>query len=236
MPKFDLLLLPLLGGFWFLNIFNYTKYYHQRIERQRLIFNSSIVAIFLSALGLLIDGISPEVNNLLSDLVPFNYSGFNQSLLIFIVSPIFAILLNFIPRRFLLQLAIKKHGDQFENIFWDSLIQRSNNDRLLMISTKFNKIYVGYVKTIQKPIGDSFVTLLPYFSGYRNKDTQELEITTDYFSIIRQMIEDEQVEKIDSKIGVTLHKSDISLVSKFDQSVFDRFNNNNEFEVDDLPA
>ncbi|WP_375579960.1 hypothetical protein ABWH96_02445 [Marivirga tractuosa] len=235
MPKFDLLLLPLLGGFWFLNIFNYTKYYHQRIERQRLIFNSSIVAIFLSALGLLIDGFFPEVNNLLSNLVPFNYSGFNQSLLIFLISPVFAILLNLIPRRFLLQLAINKHGDQIENIFWESLIQKNDNDKLLMITTNFNKIYVGYVKTIQKPIGDSFVTLLPYFSGYRNKDTQELEITTDYFSIIKKMIEDKKLDEIDKKLGVTLHKSDVTLVSKFDQSVFDRFNKSDEVEVDDLP-
>jgi hypothetical protein len=235
MPKFDLLLLPLLGGFWFLNIFNYTKYYHQRIERQRLIFNSSIVAIFLSVFGFIIDYIFPDINKLLDCLVPFDYSGFNQSLLIFLISPVMAILLNLIPRRFLLQLAINRHGDQIENIFWESLIQKNDNDKLLMITTNFNKTYVGYVKTIQKPIGDSFVTLLPYFSGYRNKDTQELEITTDYFSIIKKMIEDKKLDEIDKKLGVTLHKSDVTLVSKFDQRVFDRFNNSDEVEIDDLP-
>lgn len=235
MPKFDLLLLPLLGGFWFLNIFNYTKYYHQRIERQRLIFNSSIIAIFLSLLGFVIDYLLPDLKFLIGEIVPFQYAGFNQSLMIFTLSPVIALLLNFIPRKLLLQLAIRKHGDQIENIFWESLIQKKDNDKLLMITTKFSKVYVGYVKTIQKPIGDSYVTLLPYFSGYRDKDTQELEITTDYFVVIKQMIQNHQEDEIDTKLGITLHKSDVALVSRFDQKVFDRFNSSDKIEIN-LPA
>ena len=37
MPKLDLILLPLLGGYWFLRTLNYTKFYHQRVEKQRLL-------------------------------------------------------------------------------------------------------------------------------------------------------------------------------------------------------
>jgi len=49
-----------------------------------------------------------------------------------------------------------------------------------MLTTKSNKVYVAYINKISEPIGDSFVTLIPNFSGYRDKETQELIITTDY--------------------------------------------------------
>lgn len=229
MPKFDLLLLPLLGGFWFLNLFYYTKYYHQRIERQRLIFNSSIVAVFISIIGFLLDSLLKnwffEIREFLGQLIPFNYSGFNQSLLIFGISPILALLLNLIlPKSLLFQLTLKSRGDQLERIFWESLKQKEDKDKLLMVTTNTNKVYVGFVNNIQKPIGDPYVGILPYFSGYRDKDTQELVITTNYFSIIDKMVEEGKVKMIDHKIGVTLHKSNILFVSKFDQEVFDRFN------------
>ncbi|SHN23952.1 hypothetical protein SAMN04488057_11312 [Cyclobacterium lianum] len=229
MPRFDLLLLPLLGGYWFLNLFYYTKYYHQRIERQRLIFNSSIVAVFISGIGFLLDSILEKyffgIREFLGHLIPFDCNGFNQSLLIFGISPILAFLLNItLPKSFLFQLILKSRGDQLERIFWESLKQKEDKNKLLMVTTNNNKVYVGFVNNIQKPIGDNYVGILPYFSGYRDKDTQELVITTDYFSIIDKMVEEGKEKMIDSKIGVTLHKSSILFVSKFDQEVFDRFN------------
>ncbi|NHE59949.1 hypothetical protein [Cyclobacterium plantarum] len=229
MPRFDLLLLPLLGGYWFLNLFYYTKYYHQRIERQRLIFNSSIVAVFISGIGFLLDSVLRNnffcIREFLGQLIPFDYNGFNQSLLIFGISPILAMLLNLtLPKNFLFQLILKSRGDQLERIFWESLKQKEDKNKLLMVTTNNNKVYVGFVNNIQKPIGDNYVGILPYFSGYRDKDTQELVITTDYFSIIDRMVEEGKEKMIDSKIGVTIHKSNILFVSKFDQEVFDRFN------------
>ncbi len=229
MPKFDLLLLPLLGGYWFLNTFYFTKYYHQRIERQRLIFNSSIVAIFLSIVGLLVDYILqscfPNLRELLGVLMPFEYEGFNQSLLIFGISPIIAFVLNLLlPKSFLFQLTLEKQGDQLENIFWKSLKEKADKDKLLMITTNTNKVYVGYVNKIQKPIGDSYVGILPYFSGYRDKETQEFIVTTNYFTIINTLVESKNQKKIDKKIGITIHKSNILFVSNFNQEVFDQFN------------
>jgi hypothetical protein len=40
---FNLLLLPLIGGYYLLVTSRFTKYIHQRIDRQRLIFNSVLV-------------------------------------------------------------------------------------------------------------------------------------------------------------------------------------------------
>lgn len=50
MPNFDsplLLLIPLLSGYLFLISFYFTRYYHSKIETQRLIFNSIICAFIV---------------------------------------------------------------------------------------------------------------------------------------------------------------------------------------------
>jgi hypothetical protein len=55
MPRLDLILLPVLGGYIFLVTFNITKYYHLRLERQRLIYNSLIVAVILNVIVYFVD-------------------------------------------------------------------------------------------------------------------------------------------------------------------------------------
>ena len=47
MVKFDLLLLPLIGGYIFLITSYFAKFYHQRLDRQRLIFNSVIASVLI---------------------------------------------------------------------------------------------------------------------------------------------------------------------------------------------
>ena len=51
---FNLLLLPLVGGYYLLVTSRFTKYIHQRIDRQRLIFNSVLVGIALIFLSVVI--------------------------------------------------------------------------------------------------------------------------------------------------------------------------------------
>ena len=92
-----------------------------------------------------------------------------------------------------------------------------------MITTSSNKVYVGYINKIQKPIGESYVSIIPYFSGYREKETQKLIISTDYFSAIESFVNDEKVKLIDEKMGVVINKSNITLISKFDIDVFEAF-------------
>ena len=51
---FNLLLLPLVGGYYLLVTSRFTKYIHQRIDRQRLIFNSVLVGIALIGLSIIV--------------------------------------------------------------------------------------------------------------------------------------------------------------------------------------
>lgn len=231
MPRLDLLIFPLLAGYIFLISFKVTKYYHQRIERQRLIFNSLIVAFFLVLLSLLIDNYILKscclikIRNWFVELNPFkDFKGLNLSLLIFLLSFPLAKLLNLIiPNRISLAYVVERWGNQIEYLLWKSLNEKSDEKKLLMLTTKSNKVYVAYVNKISEPIGDSFVTLIPNFSGYRDKETQEFVVTTKYFDVIDHYVDNGQADKIDDVLGVTIALDEILMISKFDNDVFTGF-------------
>lgn len=173
MPRLDLLIFPLLGGYLFLISFTITKFYHQRIERQRLIFNSLIAAFFLAIIALLIDNYILksrcliEFRDRLISLNPFKDTPYlNFSLFIFIISLPLARLINYIiPTKFSLLYVVERWGNQMEKLFWLSLNHKHDSEKLLMLTTKSNKVYIAYVNKISEPIGDSFVTFIPNFSG-----------------------------------------------------------------------
>lgn len=60
---------------------------------------------------------------------------------------------------------------------------------------------MAYIHKFSKPIRDSFITLKLNFSGYRNKDTQELIITTDYLNVLEYSIQKDKTHLIDEKNG-----------------------------------
>lgn len=236
MPKFDLLLLPLLGGYIFLITFFLTRFYHQRIERQRLIFNSSILAVFLALIVLAFDHFILKMFFLnfrenIGKINPIEYEGLNESLLIFLSSFTIAILFNLLlPKKKALSFVVNKWGSDFEKLFWTSLKSKDDENKLLMITTKSNKVYVGYVNKISEPIDNSHITIIPNFSGYRNKETQEFKITTDYLNVLEYYINRGEVKLIDKKMGIVIPLSEITMVSKFISEIFDRFNITEEVE------
>ena len=231
MPKFDLLLLPLLGGYIFLLTFRLTKFYHQRIERQRLVFNSLIFAFILSVFGLMIDEFILKwrfllgFREFLGSLNPIEYDGLNQSILIFVFSYLLAKFLNLvISDKFMLNYVVEKWGDAYEKLFWESLQNKNDEDKLLMITTDTNKVYVGYVNQINEPIGNSHIKVIPNFSGYRDKNTREFIVTTNYISVLQHFINSDQQSVIDDKMGILIPKSQITLLSRFDYEIFSDFN------------
>jgi len=235
MLRLDLLLLPLLGGYLFLITFNITRFYHQRIEKQRLIFNSLAAAAVIALLGYIIDYyilqstrficIRTLASNLISEIIKHEVPGLKHAILFFLLSYPLGKVLNLIFwRKFSFAYTVEKWGNQLDRLFWFSLNQKQDADKLLMITTKSNKVYIGYVSKISEPIGDTYITIIPNFSGYRDKETLQLSITTKYTNVIQKYVESDRAEELDNKLGIILPVSEILVVSKFDIEIFESFN------------
>ena len=255
MPRLDLIFLPLLGGYIFLIYFNRTKFFHQRIEKNRLIYNSLLVAFILTAVVYLTDyfvfqrnhnylhccGIQTRtvtfyrdsLSTLLNEIIGFKIPGFKQSLFVLLIAYPLAKLLNLVPifkEDFSFDYTINKWGNEFDKIIWNSLGEKDDLNKLLMLTTKNNKVYIGHVTKLSEPLENPYLRVIPSLSGYRDKDTQKLNITTNYTDIIQNSSEKENTRDLDNKLGVIIPISEIVIISKFDYQVFGRFSDTEEIE------
>ncbi|HQC05405.1 MAG TPA: hypothetical protein PK067_00120 [Kaistella chaponensis] len=251
MPRLDLIILPLLAGYIFLFTFNLTRFYNIRVDRQRLIFNSMLCSVGISVLAFPLDFyilksqttifcskplveyrtyFSILVNNIIGkNSIVF---GFKHSILILIISYPLAKFLNiFCSRKFAYDFTIRNFGTQLDRLFWYSLSEKKDEDKLLMITTKSNKVYIGYVNKISEPLGESHIRIIPNFSGYRDKENLTIDITTKYTDVIKFYVENNRKKEIDDKLGIIIPTSEILIVSKFDADIFGRFNTNDIIEV-----
>jgi len=236
MPRLDLIILPLLAGYLFLITFNITRFYHQRIEKQRLIFNSLVAAFLIAVIGYVFDyfvlksayfiSYRTTASNLITEITKLKVPGLKHSILFFLISYPLGFFLNLIFwRKFSFAYTVEKWGNQIERLFWFSLNQKQDENKLLMLTTKSNKVYIGYVSKISEPIGETYITIIPNFSGYRNKENLKLEITTNYTDVIERYVLEDRASEVD-KLGIILPVSEILIVSKFDIEIFGRFNEN----------
>ena len=94
----------------------------------------------------------------------------------------------------------------------------------VMITMKNRKIYAGvpivepYFLPRQEP---TWTRIMPMLSGYREKDTLKVNLTTIYTAVYRKM-NPEQMRRFE--FSVTIAVADISSIEEFDPEVFMQFN------------
>lgn len=138
------------------------------------------------------------------------------------------------------QNEIKNKVDQgntliFENIKnYDGLLQfvieAASKQKILRLSLKSRKVYVGLVMEEQFETGDlDYVLIIPLISGYRDKDTLDIFFDCSYASVYEKygllsedVLSEEKLLKIDD-FRLAIKVSEIESVSFFEFSVFDEF-------------
>ncbi len=220
---FNLLLLPLVGGYYLLVTSRFTKYIHQRIDRQRLIFNSVLVGIALIFLSVVITQtvgyLLPAWTEGIKQAVPLQlpYTGTAVlSLLFGIVLPHLSNL--FIDKTRALSRSIKLTGDELEQLIDGAFLDAS----LVSFTMKNGKVYVGWPVSLPRPSRDSYLSVLPLFSGYRNAE-QDITFTTEYWDVYQQR-QEEGEENMYRGFLLVLATGEIVSASLFDLGVYDRFN------------
>lgn len=216
---YNLLLLPLLGGFLFIHIAHYFRFGAQRLDGYRLLLQSAIAGTCLAGIARIIVELIDIAAWGRSGLkiwhvfFPFDYS-FESSLSL-VLGPVIAGLVNlFIGTEEAMTREIKKHGNALIR-----LLHRAAEESLLISVTLDNrKWYVGWVT--ESPNLDPqelYFRLLPFTSGYRDKDTLETLRTVSY----QNVLEDESLDP--DRFFITLPLKDIKTANLFDPDVYNQY-------------
>ena len=185
---FNLLLLPLLGGYIFLRYWNPTRYHALRAEKERLVilaaipgFISLVIAFTIMRAGQYLLPCKPGgycFQTWWIKTVPFDYVG--TAIFALALAGLGWIPLNRIPkcRR---DPAISRMIDQ-DGVALDVLLKNAQAEAKTVAVTMSNgKVYVGFVTHIFNPAFPTrFIKILPTKSGYRDPGNKEYHFTNFY--------------------------------------------------------
>lgn len=234
MFPYNLLILPLTGGYFFIANFVLLKYKYQRLDTPRLLLNSILAGIFITFFAFTIrtiiekeyPGLYIECCKLLH-FIPIERTSTNRYLgtLLFSLAGIivFTLIINGIVRLFwgyekIISRAVDRHGDELEQLFRDSVLKA----QLVQLTLKNEKVYLGVIDKIPEPKKTNYVSLIPIYSGYRNKDTKEMVITTSY-EIINLLIREKALTPRLNKMLVVIKQDEILIAQPHDPEIYASF-------------
>ncbi len=232
MLPYNLLLLPIIGGFYLITNLEYYKYLTQRLSPQAVVFNSVIAGTFLLlaafiTCSILTSAFPSQTNFIKQNLFPvFTGTGnayFGTAICSFFLGIVVSLIGNlFINERKAVAKAIDKIGNGLEIMFKTSY----DESEPLQITLKNNKVYIGYVELLHKPqhTEPNYVTIIPLMSGYRDGEKKEFHITTDYSKVYAHYIANGQIQSIgDLKVTLVIQVGEIISATLFSYDVFEKF-------------
>ncbi len=232
---YNLLLLPLLGGFLFFHIAHYFRFSAQRLDGYRLLFQTAIAGTCLAILARginagfeLISGTN-AVDRVWAAFAPLQAPFSGTSTLALVLGPLAALALNlFIGKEQAKDKEIRRHGNAFTQL----LHYAQKKDLLISVTLDSRKWYVGWVA--ESPNLDPqelYFRLLPYRSGYRDKDTLRTVYTTLYVGALGENAFNQ------TDLIITLPLKDVKTANLFDEDLYnDYFAENPEPGDDATPS
>ena len=216
-----LLLVPALAGYLFLGWFNGTRYSLPRETGYHVVFKSAIAGavLFVIArlLAMLANAVTPALATCWNTIVPLDYSGTAAGT--FLLAALLPSIFNTFPRfdRFeAQQKAAEAAGDQISLIIDQAMLE----GRFVELSLASGKSYVG------SPIQGTFghrdggdIALIPIASGYRDNDSRDLVMTTNYAPAIKDQLSERAVDDL----RVAFPMRDIASARLFDQQLYASF-------------
>ena len=197
----DVLLVPALGGYWLLTHLHYTRFRAVRESGYHVLFRAAFIGGVLFVVSeiflfLLVQPF-PQVQETLDSIFPDNYyDSAALSVLLGITLPLVGNRIYSYNRA--LQKVALEVGDLVELILAESI----DDQELVELSLRSGKSYIGLaIDSGIGRFGETDVSIMPMASGYRDKDTQELIITTHYTPVIKRLQErrpaiDEEVFRV----------------------------------------
>ncbi|CAN5282765.1 hypothetical protein BH24GEM2_BH24GEM2_08000 [soil metagenome] len=223
---FNVLLLPLLGGYVFVTHWNRTRFSTRRYSGERLIFHSAIAGVvFLVIAFLIVRGIhsaQPVLARQWRSYVPFPYTG-TSSLAFFLgCSSWWLANLVFTAEKEAVRAITIWHD------YLEVLLNRAlTNADLVSITTRSRKVYVGFVLTNFDPKFErKYLTIIPTLSGYRSEHDLQLHFTTSYLKVYQQILNPNpiKVARDADKFQIVIPVAEVVSLNLFDPAAYDLFN------------
>ena len=222
-----LLIVPALGGYLFLKFTYLTSFRIYRESGYHLVFSSASAGIFLFAFAYLVTPFIYTYYSSISKWLGLPAINFLMAALITTVLLGFALpqIINRIyPKEKAIRKTVAEKGNHIERIIEESY----RNETWIELTLKNGKSYIGAALGFSLERGitgrnEADVALLPFLSGYRDRDTHKLRITTNYSSIIEEYLHMGESEEIDKFLRIAIPMSEIRSARRFDLEVYDRF-------------
>jgi len=231
MLTLNTILIPVLGGFVFVKYSYLTSFRAVRDNGYVILFKSSVVGLTSYGLSFLIwraaildENTNPKVPELIEILHKFlAYPELLPAILSLAFIGITLAICNYIlDKDEMKKRVIRQDDDAFEMTLLQSYDKNSN----VLITLDSRKVYVGKVTDTYFRVNDEIrsVMLNPLSSGYRDPNKFEIEFTTYYGMIYKQIIEnpgDYEVKISDFSVAIRYDK--IVSVSPFDPKTYTKF-------------
>lgn len=228
---FNLLLLPLLGGYIFVRKCFRTRYNALRSENYRLLFLAAEFGLYLLILaaGLrLIStiGVVPivsSIDHLWHRLVPFDFAG--TAFLAFFLGLTLWKPVNWFfgfDSETEVDRAIRDKADPLELLLKDAM----RNSKAVLVTLDSGKVYVGHVIANFNPAYDvRSIKISPIVSGYRKQDDQTVVFNIDYTELLTSIYnQDPNVSERDrGDLGIVIPLDEIISASIFSLPMYKRF-------------
>ncbi len=230
MTNLVLMIMPLVGGYWFLSNYNRTKYMAYSYTGYRLFLGSAFFGIiFLICAKFIISAL------LLTNLIDFISewfipTGFNfESALAMIIGIGSPYLLNFNiykeKRVNYNQKWAKRAAENRGHFLQIRIFEANSKGQLIELAMQNGEVYIGYVRILGR-LDNEYISLNPCFSGYRDEKTKDLIIMRDYLKVV--FGSEEKKGNLESRINhsnlsVTLKMSDVSTAQLFYPEVYAEF-------------
>lgn len=189
---YNLLLLPLLGGYIFAEFCYRFRYYTRRADKERLLFRSAIFASFFLfvayALRYLVYTYIPWLPEHWNPVFPFEYSG--TALTAFLLGATGWMPANFLFARWFnadhqIQRVIANDGDPFESLLYSAFLAQDT----VGITLINEKVYIGFITAPLNPaLPMKSVGILPTQSGYRDETDKRYIFTTYYEPVYEKIV------------------------------------------------
>jgi hypothetical protein len=216
----NLLILPLLAGFWFIHFCHYFRFRAQRLDGYRLLIESSIAGAFLFLVGRVIaycvvscTPLGPLIARRWNEFAPVSFSG--SATLAFLIGLAAPFAVNvFLTEDRSKQHAVERHGNALLLLIDFALRQ----EQLVSITLDNRKVYVGYIVSAPnlRP-DDAYIAVLPMASGYRDTNTMELK----FISLYNELYANEEMDA--RQFRVVIPVGSIKMASLFDLEVYAKF-------------